>query len=149
MKYCQFGLAYFMTSFSHSAGGVVLNSRGEVLVVLQRDGSWSLPKGGIKDGEDPREAAVREILEETGVKDITMVKLLKSYSRYSRSNTGGEDMEKLKRITMYLFKAKQEDLGPVDPRIPEARWVKKEEAVTMLTNPKDQEFFENILSELG
>ena len=137
-----------MAHFSHSAGGVVLNPRGDVLIVKQRDGSWSLPKGGIKDGEDPSEAAMREILEETVVKDLTMVKLLKSYSRYSRSNTGGEDTDKLKRITMYLFTTTQTDLNPVDPRIPEARWMQKEEAATLLTNPKDQEFFENILGEL-
>jgi 8-oxo-dGTP diphosphatase len=138
-----------MTYFSHSAGGVVLHTSGEVLVIRQRDGTWSLPKGGIQKGEDPLDAAVREIVEESGITELTHVKILKSYSRYAMTNTGAENEEKFKRITMYLFTTNQRELRPMDPRTPEAQWVPKEKVIELLTHPKDQEFFESVMPELN
>ncbi len=44
---------------THSAGGVVTNGEGEVLVVSQRGTSWSLPKGHIDAGENALVAAKR------------------------------------------------------------------------------------------
>lgn len=134
-----------MSAFTHSAGGVVLNMRGDVLVIQQRDGSWSLPKGKIEKGETPRQAAVREITEESGITDLHFVRILKSYSRYALANTGRENMEKLKRITMYLFTTDGLALQPMDPRVKDAKWVSKDEAAQLLTNPKDQEFLVSVL----
>jgi 8-oxo-dGTP diphosphatase len=49
--------------------GVVLNEAGEVLLQLRSDNhQWSLPGGGIDPGEEPADAVVREIWEETGIK---------------------------------------------------------------------------------
>lgn len=48
--------------------GVVLNDRGEVLLVERADnGRWSLIGGILEPGEEPAVAMVREILEETAV----------------------------------------------------------------------------------
>lgn len=53
-----------------SAGGVVANRQGLILVVAQQNGrSWSLPKGHIDEGEDAETAAIREIEEESGISD--------------------------------------------------------------------------------
>lgn len=49
-----------------AAGGVVVNERGEVLMIELR-GRWDLPKGHIDEGEESRAAALREVLEETGI----------------------------------------------------------------------------------
>jgi ADP-ribose pyrophosphatase YjhB (NUDIX family) len=48
---------------------VVVNNRGEILLVRSWFGHqrWSLPGGGLKRGEPPQSAAIRETLEETGV----------------------------------------------------------------------------------
>jgi diadenosine hexaphosphate hydrolase (ATP-forming) len=53
------------------AGGVVFNANGEVLLIqypASRGGGWSFPKGHIDPGETPDVAAVREVLEEGGVR---------------------------------------------------------------------------------
>ena len=69
---------------TYSAGGVVLNGSGQVLVVNQRGNSWSLPKGHIDPGEDALTAARREIYEESGVSELDLVKELGSYE-YTRA----------------------------------------------------------------
>ncbi|WP_097321333.1 NUDIX hydrolase [Paractinoplanes atraurantiacus] len=51
------------------AGGVVRDERGRILLLRRSDnGQWSLPAGMIEPGEQPAEAALREIYEETGVR---------------------------------------------------------------------------------
>ena len=49
-----------------AAGGVVENSSGELLMISSR-GHWDLPKGHVEEGETGREAALREVEEETGI----------------------------------------------------------------------------------
>lgn len=51
---------------TRSAGGVIINRDGKVLVVSQHGTSWSLPKGKLEDGEDVFEAMKREFKEEAG-----------------------------------------------------------------------------------
>ena len=125
----------------HSAGGIVLNPRGEVLVVNQNNNSWSLPKGHLDPGESERQAAEREIYEESGVKQLEFIQALGSYERSRIGLHGGEDAAQVKRITLFLYRTQQMELKPLDPRNPEARWVPKGSVVKMLTHPKDREFF--------
>jgi 8-oxo-dGTP pyrophosphatase MutT (NUDIX family) len=48
--------------------GVVINAAGEILLQLRSDnGQWALPGGALDLGEEPAEAVVREVWEETGV----------------------------------------------------------------------------------
>src|SRR3990167_7325349 len=89
---------------TESAGGVVLNPRGEVLVVNQNGNSWSLPKGHIDPGESARGAAQREILEESGVDGLTYLDDLGSYERYRIGKEGSDDLTELKTIHLFLFK---------------------------------------------
>lgn len=56
-------------SYIKAAGGVVKNSKSEYLLI-KRFGIWDLPKGKIEKGESTKEAAIREVIEETGLKDV-------------------------------------------------------------------------------
>jgi 8-oxo-dGTP diphosphatase len=52
-----------------AAGGIVLQRGASPLIAVVRQrkrNEWVLPKGKLDDGETPREAAHREVLEETG-----------------------------------------------------------------------------------
>jgi 8-oxo-dGTP pyrophosphatase MutT (NUDIX family) len=57
--------------FIEAAGGVVFNGNQEVLLIYRR-GYWDLPKGKIDPGETPPQAALREVREETGLKNIVL-----------------------------------------------------------------------------
>lgn len=130
---------------TRSAGGVVIGPSGDVLVVNQNGDSWSLPKGHIDPGETAQQAAEREIQEESGIKQLTFVKELGSYERYKIGKNGvGEDASEKKIITLFLYATDEDRLAPEDPTNPEARWVKPDEVGSMLSHPKDQQFFENV-----
>ena len=134
---------------TESAGGVVENALGEVIVVNQNGNSWSLPKGHIEPGEDALTAAKREIKEESGITSLNLVKELGAYKRYKIGPGGvGEDTSESKTITMFFFTTNQKKLKPTDPENPEARFIPKDKVVELLTHPKDKEFFLSIRSEL-
>ncbi len=57
------------TEFEFSAGGIVKNDQEFLLIKVKYMGSneiWTFPKGKLEKGENYEEAALREVLEETG-----------------------------------------------------------------------------------
>jgi ADP-ribose pyrophosphatase YjhB (NUDIX family) len=138
---------------TESAGGVVLNRAGQVLVVNQKGTSWSLPKGHVEEGEDALAAARREIFEESGVTELEYLGDCGAYTRYRLSADGGDDASELKDIRMFLFRTPQSALFPSDGDNPEARWVEASEVAAFLTHEKDRQFFlsalERLRDELG
>lgn len=60
-----------------AAGGVVENKSGEILTIYRRK-KWDLPKGKLDPGETFEEAAVREVIEETGLSTLESHYLLTS-----------------------------------------------------------------------
>ena len=64
-------------TYRAGAGAVILNSQGLVLAMKRKNipGAWQLPQGGLKIGESPREAALREICEETGIREKDLQEL--------------------------------------------------------------------------
>jgi ADP-ribose pyrophosphatase YjhB (NUDIX family) len=136
------------TKVTVSAGGVVLNDQGMVLVANQHGTSWSLPKGHIDPGEEALEAAIREIAEESGVADLKFLQTLGSYGRYKLAQDNSDDKSEWKVMVFFLFKSSQHQLNPQDPHNPEARWVKPDEVEALLTHPKDKAFYKSILSKI-
>ncbi len=78
----------FCSSFRiiEAAGGVVKNSKGEILFIF-RNGIWDLPKGKIEKNESIKDAALREVEEECGIKQLKMDKLIdRTYHIYKINN---------------------------------------------------------------
>jgi putative (di)nucleoside polyphosphate hydrolase len=73
-------------------GVMILNTKGLVwagrripIGNSEYDGSpnlWQMPQGGIDEGEDPLEAAYRELYEETGMKSVTLLAEAKGWINY-------------------------------------------------------------------
>lgn len=75
-----------------TAGGIVYRQPdgGEVEILLIQDskGRWTIPKGHIEEGENARQAAEREIREETGLKEMNVQDWLgKINFRYRRNSS--------------------------------------------------------------
>ena len=67
-------------------GIILLNNQNKVFVGKRIDnpGShWQMPQGGINDNENILEAAQRELLEETGVKSVKLIKELNEWFEYN------------------------------------------------------------------
>jgi len=126
-----------------SAGGVVTNPKGEILVVNQKKTTWSLPKGHIENNESALKAAKREIYEESGIDQLDLIHKLGHYQRHSLDN-----QLELKEITMFLFRTDMNAIKPNDSDNPEARWVKKEKVAELLSHPKDKKFFLSIQDKI-
>lgn len=70
-----------------AAGGVVTNKEGKVLFIY-RNNKWDLPKGKLDKGETIKECALREVEEETGVKNLKIENFLKTtYHVFRKKNT--------------------------------------------------------------
>lgn len=107
-----------------AGGGLVQNEHGDVLMIFRR-GFWDLPKGKLDKGETMEECAVREVMEETGLKTIKLKKKLSvTYHTY---NMGTHHM--LKESHWYAMKGKStEKLVPqADEDIQQIKWVRPEE----------------------
>ncbi len=67
-----------------AAGGLVRNKDNETLFI-HRNGKWDLPKGKTEIGETLEMSAIREVEEETGVKNLQIDQLLgRTYHVFSR-----------------------------------------------------------------
>ena len=71
---------------TESAGILLINHRGLMLLVEQDGKTWSVPKGRIEGEEPPLDCAYRELEEEGFRKDDVM--LLSSQHRYERDSDG-------------------------------------------------------------
>lgn len=58
-----------------AAGGLVFNEQEELLMIFRR-GYWDLPKGKLDKGETIEQCAVREVEEETGIRNITVIRFI-------------------------------------------------------------------------
>lgn len=106
-----------------AAGGVVTNDEGRVLLIL-RKGKWDLPKGKAEDNEPLELCANREVMEETGLKELALRKPLAiTYHTYAEK---GKDI--LKETHWFLFDAPGDQplQAQLEEDITKVEWVQPE-----------------------
>ncbi len=114
-----------------AAGGLVTNEKGEYLFIYRND-KWDLPKGKIEKDESVKEAAVREVEEECGIKISSLgEKLCKTYHVYlSRGEVVLKKTHWFKMDCKGLFKLKpQKEEGITD-----VRWFQAHHVEPILAN---------------
>jgi ADP-ribose pyrophosphatase YjhB (NUDIX family) len=99
-----------------TSGGVIFrhNPKGgelEILLIKDAKSRWTIPKGHVEEGEEPKDTAEREIREETGLQEMKVMDWLgKVNFRYRRNHT-------LVLMTMHIYLVK--GLGNTDRLHPE------------------------------
>jgi 8-oxo-dGTP diphosphatase len=121
-----------------AAGGIVL--RGKVrprfaVVRLRREKAWVLPKGKLYPREHPRDAAKREVLEETG-HDVSVHEFLGSVSYVVEG--------KLKIVQFWLMRAKGAPVHELNDDVKAVKWLPLRKAVDTLTRPHEKVFLTHV-----
>ncbi|PKF74016.1 NUDIX hydrolase [Chryseobacterium sp. PMSZPI] len=121
-----------------AAGGVVNNPEGDTLFI-KRLGKWDLPKGKMEKGESREESAVREIEEETGLRDVELVKFINTtYHIYVERN--GEKILKCTHWFEMNFNGKDTSKPQIEEGITEVAW----KNVSQIENEVFPSTFQNI-----
>ena len=116
-----------------AAGGLVFNEKNELLMIFRR-GKWDLPKGKMEKGELSETSAIREVQEETGIKNVyihhfTGITHHEYFDPYLKENV-------LKETHWFSMQAAStETLIPqTEEDITDIKWVGKTELVKLLKN---------------
>jgi 8-oxo-dGTP diphosphatase len=75
------------TRFQVAVKALIVNENGDVLLLRRGVGTLDTPGGKIRFGETPDAALRREVLEETGIGDIRVTKLLNAWSLLKDEST--------------------------------------------------------------
>ena len=112
-----------------AAGGVVVKD-GKWLFMYRRK-KWDLPKGKLDKGENSKEAAIREIEEETGVKAIIRDRVCTTWHTYSLNNN-----RILKRTKWYVLDCVDDSkMTPqAEEQIEKLSWLTQAESKAVLVN---------------
>lgn len=116
-----------------SAGGLVFNSQGQVLLIQNsRSFNWGFPKGMIEAGQTSKQAAIREVREEGGVDAEIVTKIGDSTFIYTK------EREKIyKSVAYYLMRYLKGNPKDHDHEVSEAGWYEIERALTTLSFKDD------------
>ena len=114
-----------------AAGGIVQNEKKEILFI-NRLGKWDLPKGKVEPGEKEEESAVREVTEETSVKDLHLKK--KISETYHVYDAFGKHFLKVSHWYYMTCSATQTLVPQTVEDITEVKWVKTKDIKEPMEN---------------
>ncbi|MBM3217993.1 MAG: NUDIX hydrolase [Candidatus Rokubacteria bacterium] len=122
--------------FEFSAGGLVVDDEGRVLLIRARDlrnrPVWTLPKGTLMTGETSEQAALREVREETGWR-CEPVRELEAVTYWFQR--GGARIQKT--VRWFLMRPVEKE-GDHDHEVDEVAWADRDEALNRLRYHSDR-----------
>ena len=126
-----------------SSGGVIFRKNDayiEIALVAVKDGKvWCLPKGIVDKGEKPDETAVREVLEETGLKGRIIEKLGEiNYWYYLKE----EEARCRKTVHFYLLEYEGGDISKHDWEVDKSAWFQIDDALKIASHKNEKEIIE-------
>ncbi|MEL7279948.1 MAG: RNA pyrophosphohydrolase [Pseudomonadota bacterium] len=143
------------------AGVMLVNAAGEVFVGQRKDSdvaAWQMPQGGIDAGELPRDAALRELEEETGLSSdlVTVVAETREWLRYDlpdhllgkvwKGRYGGQEMKWI----LMRFHGSDSDVNikTKHQEFSEWRWLSVEDVPKQIVSFK-RDMYEKVIAEFG
>jgi putative (di)nucleoside polyphosphate hydrolase len=137
--------------------GIMLLNPQNLVFVGQRvdNGAWQMPQGGIDDGEGPYEAALRELEEEAGTNQVTLLTESKEWIKYDLPPDlvpkfwGGKYIGQQQK--WFLCRIIDEEAINVKTDKPEFnswKWVHPEETLKLIVDFK-LELYKKVLKEFS
>lgn len=124
-----------------SAGAILYRDtrdEREYLLLKSRANDWEFPKGTVESGEELQQAAIREVVEETGIEDFRLLDGFRDEYEYV-FEVDGERIEK----TVHLFIAKSEEAtADLSPEHKDLQWRDIEQAANTVTHDGPREILE-------
>ncbi|MEM1373965.1 MAG: RNA pyrophosphohydrolase [Pseudomonadota bacterium] len=145
--------------YRRNVGVMLVNADGRVFVGQRRDNpgpAWQMPQGGIDEGENPREAALRELEEETGISP-SLVEIIGETSRWVRYELPLELVRKLwngrwrgqeQKYFLMRFLGRDEDvnINTADPEFSAWTWIDAQDLPGAIV-PFKRGVYEAVLEE--
>lgn len=139
--------------FEQSAGGIVYRKHGgliEVLLLKWKNSGWSivytLPKGHMLENEAPADAAIREIVEETGLEEplLKIKKFIKtiSFSFTARHKTGSPTINKDVHLYLVEYSGSKKPYVQREERFVGFVWLSPEELKKVKMKPNIHDIVE-------
>jgi len=148
-------------TYRQSTSAVILDKSGRILVVQKnsyKDNEWDIPGGGIKEGENPEVAIVRELSEELSSDKFKVIKTSKQTDRYewpdeliNQKIKENKPVYRGQERTQFLvkFKGGENELKTQEEEIRAIKWVFPNELLTYFIFPNQMEKMEELLKEFG
>lgn len=129
------------TREEHSSGGAVIDRRDGAffvaLIATRGRTRWGLPKGAVSTGETSEQAALREVLEETGL-EARITRTLDTIEYFFRAG----DALIHKRVDFYLMDYVAGDLTPQLSEVDDVEWVELSEAIRRASFESERKLLE-------
>ena len=126
--------ALFFSIFKviEAAGGIVQHKQTGKYLFIYRNKKWDLPKGRIEDNEAVKTAAMREVEEETGVGNLTIIAALPTTLHLFHRN----GKYRLKKTYWYAMETDHNDelVPQLEEGIQNVVWKSKDEVPELYSN---------------